>query len=680
MCPQCEYEYTHAETRRYDAQPVCCHDCGPRVYLLHPEAPASLPVDPANLPESETDARAITAARRTIAAGGIVAVKGIGGFHLCCDAENESAVQRLRKLKHRPQKPFAVMMRSLRTVERECEILPGEREILDGHQKPILLLRKRKAASGSEPQAKRLPGLMPENGAAGFSSDPAELKTGAEAGERKPERCPRLAASVAPDNPMVGVMLPYAPVQMLLFQYNDDVVMPDCLVMTSGNISGAPICRDDADALTEIGPMCDLILSHNRKIRLRCDDSVMGYAFGKPYMIRRSRGYAPLPVLVKPEYRGTVLAAGGELKNTFCIAKDQLFYLSPYVGDMADIRTVRALEESVRRMEHLLEAEPETVACDLHPRYNTSAFAESLGLPVVRVQHHYAHILSCMAENGFLAEEVLGAAFDGTGYGTDSTIWGGEILRACSDGFTRCASIRPFLQTGGDASAREGWRIAVSMLQGILRDPERTKAAALRLGLCDEMHLKVQLAMAERRVNSVMSTSAGRLFDAVSALLGIRRASTFEGEASMALEFAAERYEENGGAAREAGGRRDAEAEEQLCRDPADGRIVLPTERLVRDAAAGRLAGEDPERLAWRFHRRLADLTVSALVQLREETGIGTAALSGGVFQNSLFLRMCSDSLRERGFRVLRHSMVPPGDGGIALGQAVAAMHRINAR
>ena len=621
MCPECEYEYTHAQTRRYDAQPVCCNDCGPQVYLLEKDG------------QKERGREAITLVRQAIMEGKIIAVKGIGGFHLCCDASNEDAVQRLRRLKTRPAKPFAVMMKNLETVERECVVSGEAKEVLDGHQKPIILLKKRE-------------------------------KT-------------RLAASVAPDNPKVGVMLPYAPVQMLLFDYNDGLEMTtDCFVMTSGNVSGAPICRTDEDALKELSHFCDMILSHNRTIRLRADDSVMDFYRGKPYMIRRSRGYAPLPFMLSKPYKGQVIAVGGELKNTFCIGRNQLFYPSPYVGDMEDIRTVEALRESIVRMETLLETAPTVAACDMHPRYNTTVTASELGIPVVQIQHHYAHIVSCMAENDYL-DPVIGVSFDGTGYGTDGTIWGGEILEACVHSFKRLGSIHPFLQIGGDASAREGWRIAVSMINHIY--PKRGAEITEKLGLCDETQRRLYEQMAAKRINSVDSTSAGRLFDGVSAILGIRLSSTFEGEAATVLEFAAEAYEEAEDAARL---ERDmAEILEKDMRlstlEEREGRFVLPTQYLVQYIIEEKLQNTPSERLAYVFHGILARQILAGCREAAAQTGLSTCALSGGVFQNQLLLKLCEEKLKKEGFRVLRHSLLPPNDGGIALGQAVAAMAKI---
>ena len=640
MCEKCEYEYTHAETRRFDAQPVCCNDCGPEVYLLG---------------RKERGADAIRYTRKVLSEGGIVAVKGIGGFHLCCDAAKEETVARLRQRKKRPMKPFAVMMKDLDVVRRECETEPHLEEILDGHQKPIILLPKKEGGT--------------------------------------------LCESVAPDNPKIGVMLPYAPVQLLLFDYQDETKVSDCLVMTSANTSGAPICRDDEDALNELSGLCDVILSHDRKIRLRADDTVMDFYRGEPYMIRRSRGYAPLPFMMGNEFKGQVLAVGGELKNAFCIGKNQLFYPLPYIGDMGDVRTVKALKESVKRMEELLETKQQIVACDMHPSYNTRAAAEEMGLPVFLVQHHYAHILSCMAENEWTTEKkVIGVSFDGTGYGTDGTIWGGEILLADYDSFTRWGCIEPFAQTGGDASAKEGWRIAVSLL-GKIYGKENALLIIETLGLCEPKLAKLQFTMEERGINTVQSTSAGRLFDAVSAILDIRKSSTFEGEASTSLQFAAEKWLD-AQKKKIAGSEDFAESgiitdygELKSISDVAQKSVVeknnsinrnikadlyyLPTLSLVKEVAERKLAGENSNQLALHFHRRLAGMIVSACEKAREETGINTVALSGGVYQNKLLLDYSVTMLEERGFHVLRHHLLPPNDGGISLGQAVAAMRSL---
>lgn len=599
MCKDCEEEYTDPATRRYDAQPVCCNKCGPEVYIIGSE---------------KKGAEAITAAREAVMAGKIIAVKGIGGFHLCCDAKNEGAVKRLRELKNRPAKPLAVMLKDISAARRECDFGEVQEKFLAGWQKPIVLLDKK--TSGS------------------------------------------LCESVAPDNPTVGVMLPYAPLHLLLFDYDDGVEMTDSLVMTSGNVRGAPICRNDEDALSEIAGFCDLILSHNRRILIRSDDTVMDTFEGKPYIIRRSRGYAPLPVMTSCSDKGQTLAIGGELKNTFCIRKGSLYYLSSYVGDMADIRTVKALEESVKRMCELLEATPQNVVCDMHPKYNTVAFAEGLDLPLKKVQHHYAHILSCMAENDY-SEKVIGVSYDGTGFGTDDTIWGGEILLCDRTGFERMGSIKPFMQVGGDLSSKEGWRIA-AMIAGSAYG-ERGGEICEKLGICTAKEYKLLSIMAEKKVNAVSSTSAGRLFDAASAVLGIRRSSTFEGEASMALQFAAEKF------SREPFG--IYEPMEKLTAEK-EGRIMLCTQALIKRLCQGMQNGEDKNRLAYEFHSLLADMTAQACRTISERTGIKVCALSGGVFQNKLLLKMVKCRLEKMGLRVLIHSLVPANDGGIALGQA----------
>ena len=605
MCPERAEEYNNPESRRFDAQPVCCNDCGPEVYLIG---------------RDERGREAITYTRKVIASGGIAAIKGIGGFHLCCDATNETAVARLRELKRRPMKPFAIMARNMSAVRKECQVTEVQEEVLDGHQKPILLLERLDKADS--------------------------------------QICP----SVAPGNPKIGVMLPYAPVQLLIFDYDDGIQMPDYLVMTS-------------------------MLSHNRKIRIRADDSVMDYYKDEPYMIRRSRGYAPLPVMVSAPWKGQVLAVGGELKNSFCIGVDGRFYLSPYVGDLEDLRTVNALRETIGRLETLLEVEPPVVVSDMHPRYNSTMIAEESGLPVIKVQHHYAHILSCMAEND-CQEAVIGVSFDGTGYGMDGTIWGGEILLADYKAFQRFGCITPFLQIGGDASSREGWRIAVSMLYGQMKDRAAVMTMIEKLNLCSVQDAKVQMAMADRKINAVMSTSAGRLFDGVSAILGIRKASTFEGEASMALEFTAEAYEkkhQNAGDLQHAMDEMQKQFPLAACIDnkesesteinkPEQVKAVLNTGALVKTIAEARLAGADTEKLAYFFHWILAEEIIVACQKARKESGRGTVALSGGVFQNQLLLKMVDEGLQKEGFKVLRHHLVPPNDGGIALGQAVYAM------
>jgi len=643
LCDACDREYHDPASRRFDAQPVCCNDCGPVVYL-------------ADAPDVRGPA-ALTRAREVLAGGGIVAVKGIGGFHLACDATSEQAVARLRELKRRPAKPFAVMARDLDAARRECVLGAEAERLLRGHRRPIVLVERRRDGT--------------------------------------------LAPNVAPGNPNVGVMVPYAPVQLLLFSYPDGLAVPDVLVMTSGNVSGAPICRDDAEALDQIGAFADCILSHDREIRTRADDSVVDLFEGRPYMVRRSRGYSPLPVAFEGlPAEGRVLAVGGELKNTFCLGTGDLLYPSSYIGDLADRRSVAALEETIGRYEGFLAMRPQAIACDLHPGYNSTRVAEELaardGVEVVRVQHHYAHVLSCMAENGARGP-VLGIALDGTGYGPDETIWGGELLVADLDGYERAAHIAPFPHTGGDAASREGWRIATSMLvayDGVrdaggrargdrdargardardVRDARGARETALALGLAEKPAVAAQVAATERGLNTVTSTSCGRLFDAVAAVLGLCRASSFEGEAACALQFAAERAERE-----RPGAYVSWEGATPAWREGAGGEaLVVATDALFSQVVSSRLAGEDADVLALAFHRELARMLCVCASRVRERHGVATAALTGGCFQNRLLLRLVAEGLRAQGFSVLTHGLIAPNDGGIALGQAVYALHNM---
>lgn len=584
MCDACAEEYFNPDSRRYDAQPICCNDCGPEVYLLGK-----------NLRGHE----AIKHIRKILASGGIVAIKGIGGFHLACDAKNFNAVNRLRNSKTRPTKPFAVMFKNISAVERECILTAEQKIFLESPQKPIVLLQK---------------------------------KIGS------------IAENVAPDINRLGVMLPYTPLHLLIFDFPDAIKnFPDTLIMTSGNPSSVPISIDDDNALKNLE--CDAILSHNRKILLRADDSVMDFIDNRPSMIRRSRGYAPLPIFYDSDKKIQVLAIGGELKNTFCLAKNNLLYASPYIGDVSDLQTVEVLDNSIRRMSDLLEIKPEVIACDLHPRYQTTALAEKISaefdIPLIKIQHHYAHILSCMAENNFHGE-VIGVSFDGTGYGIDGTIWGGEFFICDEKHFERVDSIKSFMQAGGDKSAREGWRIALSLINSL--------DIARELNLASDAELNGQKFLLDNKLNCVESTSVGRIFDAVAAVLGICKVSTYEGEAAMRLQAAAER------------------STEKLRAD------FLTTDKIFKEILSRRLNGENIFGLARFFHDSLAEMTAQICEELSFKTKIKTVALSGGVFQNSLLCSLTTEKLRRRGLKILRHEMIPPNDGGICIGQAVHAL------
>lgn len=594
MCTGCRAEYENPADRRFHAQPVCCHDCGPRLWTY---------------PAREGDP--VTAARAVLEQGGVVAVKDIGGFHLCCDARSQTTVERLRRLKSRPRKPFAVLARGLEAACRECSLDETAKVLLTGPERPIVLLR-------------RLPGAL-------------------------------CCGAVAPGSPTLGLMLPAAPVQMLLFDYPDGHAASDCLVFTSGNAGGAPICRENDDAIRALSPLCDLILLNDRDIRLRADDSVTAVHRGRPYMVRRSRGYAPAPfTLPGTEKRPPAVAVGGELKNAFCLTNAGRLTLSPHIGDLSDERGLMALDEARLRMQRLLGIKPRAAVCDLHPAYLSVRYAEGLKLPLLRVQHHFAHIAACLAENGVL-DEVIGVAFDGTGFGPDGTVWGGELLRCSLRGFERLGSIEPFGLCGGDLASREGFRPAISLLQhAVGGDETHLRRLAWELNLCDDGRLDAVLFQLKNRVNCVATTSAGRLFDAVAAALGICEVSTFEGEAAMALETAAQ-----------GDGR-----EPPVSVREEGGLLRLGTDELFAFLVKGRLAGEPTGCLAYAFHAGLAELVVEACVRLRSRTGLNRVALSGGVFQNLLLLELCTRKLAAEGFETLTHSLVPPNDGGIALGQA----------
>jgi len=587
MCDACKAEYFDKNSRRFDAQPICCNDCGCEVYILGK-----------NLRGHD----AIKFARKILVSGGIVAIKGIGGFHLACDAHNFNAVERLRNSKTRPTKPFAVMFRNISAVERECYLSDAEKSFLDSPQKPIVLLQK---------------------------------KIGS------------IAKNVAPNINKLGVLLPYTPLHMLIFDFPDEISdFPDALIMTSGNPSGVPITIDD-DAAIKNFDFCDAILSHNRQILLRADDSVMDFIENRPSMIRRSRGNAPLPIFFASNKK-SVLAIGGELKNTFCLAKNDLFYASPYIGDVGNLQTVEVLEKSIARMSDLLEIEPEIIACDLHPRYQTTILAEKLSeklkIPLVKVQHHYAHILSCMAENNF-AGEVIGVAFDGTGYGLDGKIWGGEFFLCDTKNFERVASIKSFKQAGGDKSAREGWRIALAFIKNL--------DIALELGLADEKNLRGVKFLLDNNINCVESTSAGRIFDATAAILGICKVSSYEGEAAMRLQAIAERSERKFAAK------------------------FMETDEILAEMIKMRLAGEKICDSARLFHDLLAEMIFGTVLGISERTKIKTVALSGGVFQNSLLSGLVMEKLRFAGLKVLRHELIPANDGGICIGQAIYAKNLV---
>ncbi|MCX5197410.1 carbamoyltransferase HypF [Streptomyces sp. NBC_00249] len=611
MCPDCAREYADPADRRFHAQPVACPACGPRLRLLTGRPPREV-----------TGADPLAEARRLLAAGAVLAVKGLGGYHLACDASNPAAVDGLRRRKGRGDKPFALMARDLADVERLAYVGPEERELLTGAVRPIVLLR------------------------------------------RRPGPGPGLADGVAPGSPDLGVMLPYTPVHhLLLGALPGDPQGPRLLVMTSGNLSGEPIVTDDAEALERLGGLADAWLTHDRPIHVPCDDSVVRVCDREPLTLRRARGYAPLP-LALPVPVPAALAVGGDLKNTFCLGEGRRAWLSAHIGDMDDLATQYAFARAERQLESVTGVTPVLFAADRHPGYRSGRWArEHAGArPLTGVQHHHAHVASAMAEHGLDgARPVIGVAFDGTGYGDDGAVWGGEFLLADYAGYTRFAHLAYVPLPGGDAAVRRPYRTALSQLRtaGLPWSPDLPCVAA-----CPPGELRVLETQLERGLNCVPTSSMGRLFDAVSSLAGICQHVGYEAQAAIELEGAA--LGAPGGGPGYAFGLRVPAAGDgsPVLADP--GPVLAAVVADVRARAA-------PSVIAARFHTAVADLVVGLCSLARERHGPDTVALTGGVFANTLLSAACARGLRGRGFTVLRHHRVPPGDGGLALGQLMVA-------
>lgn len=610
MCGACAAEYADPADRRFHAQPIACHDCGPRLRLVVPGSP-------------DAGGDPVAAARALLASGAIVAVKGLGGYHLACDAGDEAAVALLRRRKARGGKPFAVMVRDLAGAGRLARTGPRERELLTGPVRPIVLLRGRR---------------------------------------------PGVAGAVAPGAPDIGVMLPYTPVHHLLLGLPGDPPGPAALVMTSGNVAGEPIVTDDAEALERLGPLADAFLVHDRPIRVPCDDSVVRVVDGAVSLARRSRGYAPLPVALPVDVE-PALAVGGDLKNVLCLGAGRRAWLSGHIGDMDGLATTRAFERALGQLSDVTAVQPRVLAADRHPRYRSAAWARAHaeGRPVVRVQHHHAHVAAAMAEHGLGADRrVVGVAFDGTGYGDDGAVWGGEFLLAGYDGFARLARLAYVPLPGGDAAVRRPYRMALAHLRaaGLPWAPDLPPVAA-----CPPDELRVLERQLERGLNCVPTSSMGRLFDAVSSLAGVCRLAGYEAQPAVELEAAAlaagPGSEPHPGYAFAL--RPGAAGDAELVADPGP---VLAA--VVADLRAGVGAGG----VAARFHRAVTALVRQVCAAARERHGLDTVALTGGVFGNALLARGCAEGLRADGFTVLLHRLVPPNDGGLALGQLVVAARR----
>lgn len=665
LCAECRAEYESPRDRRFHAQPNACEACGPHLALWG-RTGAIL----ANRDEALVEC--CEALRR----GRIAAVKGLGGFHLMCDARRGAAVALLRERKARYEKPLALMVRDRAMARALCEVSEEAALLLESPERPIVLLASR-----------------PGHG---------------------------VAENVAPGNPNLGLMLPATPLHHLML---DALGFP--LVATSGNLSDEPICTDEREALARLGGMADLFLVHDRPIERHVDDSVARIVEGVPRLLRRSRGFSPLPVRLPAEVP-PILAVGAHLKNVVALAVGRQAFLSQHIGDLETPQALAAFERVLGDLARLYEVRPSAVAHDLHPDYPSTKWALASGLPAIGVQHHHAHLASCLAENG-VEGPALGVTWDGTGYGTDGTVWGGEFLLGDAKGFTRVAHLRPFRLPGGEAAVREPRRSAAGILWETAREKEgererggttgdflegkkEGKAAAATGGAFTAAEKRVLASMLERGVNSPVTTSAGRLFDAVASLLGVAQKCSFEGQAAMQLEWLAEGtedtgdgslrfcFEELGVARRGAGISGDgatrapdplSSEEERLLAiragETAAGRtevasaslsrIVLDWAPVVSALLAERAAGVSVARLAARFHNTLA----AAIVEVAGRVGCPRVALSGGCFQNKLLTERTASALRREGFEVLLHREVPPNDGGICLGQAAVAAARMAA-
>lgn len=655
MCADCRAEYDDPSNRRFHAQPVACPECGPFVELRESQTPLA-----AHIPKVfNIDYRisAILKARKLLKDGYIVAVKGIGGFHLACDASNKRAVNELRRRKGRAEKPFAVMAADLETVQSICEINDFERDLLTGHEKPIVLLAQIKYV------------------AAGEAKQPSGFRAGLLREDRPRNAIPgsaRVCEEIAPGLDTLGVMLPYAPLHYLLLNQTDPILMrepaPSVLAMTSGNVSEEPIACDNAEALERLAPLADAFLLHNRDIHVRCDDSVVMVEGRrskveshttlnvKPstFYLRRSRGYAPYPVHLPFDTQPT-LAVGGELKNAFCLTRERSAFLSHHIGDMENVEVYKSFERGVEHLNRLFRVQPELIAYDPHPGYFTTRYAQKLNAQTIPVQHHHAHIAACMADNNLDDRKTIGLSFDGTGYGLDRTIWGGEFLLASYADFERVAHLQPLPLPGGDSAIRHPWRIAVGYAHALGIDIEDLPF----LKNVDALAVNIVRQQSERHLNAPLTSSMGRLFDAAASLIGIRSEVTYEAQAAIEMEALSKPFVSS------------AEAYPTAVRQDLSCPIPLQEilEAVVRDVRAK----ESPGLIGARFHKTIAQIAVDVCRQIRAKTSLNETVLSGGVWQNQILLNLVRDGLENENFTVYFHKQVPCNDGGLALGQAVVA-------
>lgn len=620
MCPDCRAEYENPLDRRFHAQPNACPVCGPHIWLelnQHLQAPLANSTARFRSLQSPTGDDALQTAQQLLAEDQIVAVKGLGGFHLACAATSDAAVQTLRQRKGRVDKPFAVMALDVEAIRQFAELSVEEEKLLTGKERPILLLRKK-------------PG-------------------------------DHLSELIAPGNPYIGVMLPYTPLHYLLLSSptaekskaaaDSQNAKSKILIMTSANQSDEPIVKDNDEAHERLSGLANAFLFHNRDIHARCDDSVVRIFQGAELPLRRSRGYTPFPVKL-PLVIAPTLAVGGELKSTFCLAKADYAFMSQHIGDMENLETLTAFGQAVEHFKYIFRVQPEIIACDMHPGYLSTRWAQehANGLPLAPVQHHYAHIAAVMAEHQLAGTEpVIGFSFDGTGYGTDGAIWGGEVFIADYRGFERVAHLKYTPLVGGDAAVKRPYRQALAQLwaAGVSWDERLPCVAA-----CSGVERGVIKRQLETGLNAVPTSSFGRLFDAVASLAGVRHVVTYEAQAAIEFEALA-------APGLAAGYNFDFDGSQ------------FDAAPVVQAVAADVMAGVPTALIAAKFHQAVAHLIEQVSLDLRRQTGLNRVALSGGVFQNTTLLELVTRRLRANEFTILTHRRVPPNDGGLALGQAI---------
>lgn len=619
MCIHCQSEYEEPSNRRFHAQPNACSKCGPHLELWQRDGKVLA-----------SHHQALKHAVEQIRAGKIIALKGLGGFHLVADARNDAAIERLRHGKQREAKPFALMYPSLELVKAHCEVSGLEAQLLQSPQAPIVLLRR------LDSQA--------------------------------------IAPAVAPGNPYLGVMLPYTPLHHLLMA---ELGFP--VVATSGNLTDEPICIDEKEALQRLGSIAEVFLVHNRPIARPIDDSVVRVMMGREMVLRRARGYAPLPISINyrakiPDPKSKILAVGAHLKNTIALAVDEQVFVSQHIGDLDTVPAVNAFESAIADFQQLYQVQPVAIACDLHFDYLSTQFARSLGIPFIPVQHHYAHVLSCMAENELIgmhdSKPVLGIAWDGTGYGLDDTIWGGEFLlvkawHSSSDReapFERVAHLQTFRLPGGEKAIKEPRRVAIGLLYEIFKEDLFEMKHLAPVQAFSNQELKILQTMLQRNLNTPVTSSVGRLFDAIASLLGLRQQTQFEGQAAMELEFAIAEFKTD-----------DRYTFEILTRQsPAIADWLLMVQEILADVRCGLSLGH----ISAKFHNTLVEIIIAVAKQIGEERVV----LTGGCFQNKYLTERAIQRLRTEGFYPYWHQRIPPNDGGIALGQIVAALQKLLAQ